>query len=107
METLQQQNDRLQKQVLTSQEITTLIQSSVQNAIAKSRADTSKDIAQANDDLHKDILTEVTTKIQELAADTNVQLKKLAAAISDKPIVTQVTAPPPGNLPRRIPGISV
>ncbi len=100
---LTEQNKQLQKQVLTSQEITTLIQTSVQNAIAKSRSEIGVEVGKsmdtASDNLRKQIMTEVAGQIQALATDMDTQLKKLAKAIGDKPVAVAVSTPPPKPLP--------
>jgi len=86
VENLQQENENLKKQIPSTQDIKTMIQ----NAIAESRADTAKDITQADADLRKDIMAAVAKELESYANETNVQLKKLADAIADKP----VAAPP-------------
>jgi len=93
------QNEQLRKQVLTPEEIKTLIQSGVQNAIAKSRSDIGTDVSKsmdsANENLRKQIMAEVAKQIQALAEDTDTQLKKLAKAIGEKPVVTSVSPSTP------------
>jgi LysM repeat protein len=96
VETLQQDNQRLQQQILSPQDLNTMIQ----NAIAESRAETTKEISQSDADLRKDILADVAQQIEALAKDTNVQLKKLAEAISERsaaPMVAIQRTPLPPN----------
>ncbi|HTB62094.1 MAG TPA: hypothetical protein VK737_00785, partial [Opitutales bacterium] len=70
-------NANLKKQILTQQAIETLIQ----NDLAKNRADTAKDtaqaIAQSNTDLRASILAAVNQQFKQLQDDTNAALKQL------------------------------
>jgi LysM repeat protein len=86
VETLQQDNARLKAQIPSTQDLKNMID----NAIAESRAETSKDITQADADLRKEILANVAQQIKAMGDDTNVQLKKLANAIADKPAAPAV-----------------
>jgi len=99
LDQLTQANERLQKQILSPQDIKNLVDASVQNALAKNRADTGKDIDQASEKLHTQILAEVSAQIKELASQTDAQLKKLAVAIGDRQAVTPVSTPPPPRTP--------
>ncbi len=99
VENLTQENERLQQQIPSKQDIQVMIQ----NAIAESRADTKKDIDQAKADVSKDILADVSQQLKALAEDTDAQLKKLAAAIAEKPVATPVVAIPRAPLPPNTP----
>jgi len=82
VETLQQENEQLKKQMLTSADVKTM----VQNTVAASRADIkNKDTAPAIADARKEILAEVAKQIEKLGEDTNTQLQKLAKAIGTAP----------------------
>jgi TolA-binding protein len=92
-------NANLKKQILTQQAIETLIQ----NDLAKNRADTTKDIAQAlaqsNTDLRASILAAVNQQFDQLQKDTNAALKQLANEIGQKAATVQAVAPLPGPPP--------
>jgi LysM repeat protein len=82
VEALQQDNERLKTQIPSAQDLKIMME----NAIAESRNETTKAIDEANANLSKDILANVAQQMEALAKDTNVQLKKLADAIADKPV---------------------
>jgi len=93
LEQMQQDNDKLRKEVLTQQDVNNLIE----NALAKNHADTVKaltvlgnDNAQALAESRKEIVAEFSKQIQELGTETDAQLKKLAKAIPSAPPPTPV-----------------
>jgi len=98
-DSLEQDNAELKKRIPTSLEIKNM----VENVVAASRAEVSKDlekkIAQANDDSRKEILAEVAKEMKVFADETNAQLDKLAHAIGSTPTPhpTTVTSGPPRN----------
>jgi len=82
IDTLEAENERLKKQIPSTQDLKTMIE----NAVAESRAASAKDLSQSVAELRKELSVDETQHLDALTKEFNAQLKKLADAIADKPV---------------------